>query len=164
VETHLRRVATALEEMHARMPFKRIVVAASAQTAPAFIDQLEPELRPLVAGTFGAEMFATDSQLLESAVEVANGAERLEEVVLVNDIVERSLAGGKAMTGWQATLRALSQGRVHRLAIRESLVGSKEADDALTLAWRSGVSVEFVQGEADATLAEWEGLGALLRY
>jgi hypothetical protein len=71
---------------------------------------------------------------------------------------------GPAELGWDTTLRALSEGRVHQLAISAGELRSADADRAVELAFESGAQVEVLHGDAEEVLTPHRGIGALLRY
>jgi peptide subunit release factor 1 (eRF1) len=164
VQEHLRHVARAVQEQAAALPFGYLVIGGTGETVSAFRAALSPDLQARVAGTFAAEMFATDQELIDLALPIAEAAERQEEAALVRRIMERAMAGQAAALGWDETLQTLKDGRVHRLALGAANLGTSRGDRALALAWKTGAEVEFVRGEAEALLADNGGVGALLRY
>jgi len=164
IEEHFRHVAGVLVEQHRRLPFKRLVLGGTDENVEAMRDALPEDLRRAVAGTFPAEMFATDSDLVQAAIPIAEAAERAEEVALATEVRDRAMAGGPAALGWEETLQTLAEGRVHGLALAARHLGTKEGEKALALAWDTDARVEFLRGEAEAILDANGGIGALLRY
>lgn len=160
VREHFRHVSAVLQEAHDAQAFKRLVLGGTPGTVAALEQELSTRLRPLLAGSFAAELFADEHELVAAGLAVAETAERREEDELVGQILEQAAA----VVGWEPTLRSLGEGRVHRLALAASRLGTPEADRALELAWDSGALVEYVRGAAEARLAAGEGIGALLRY
>jgi hypothetical protein len=110
------------------------------------------------------EGYGSDEAILDRALPVAEQAERQEELALVAEIRDRVGARGAASLGWDQTMALLNEGRVHRLAIASTHVGTADGDRAIEAAWHTGAQVEFLQGEAEAALADQGGIGALLRY
>jgi hypothetical protein len=164
IETHFEHVAATLEALDRESPFERLVVAGTDEATAALAGLLPKTLAAKLAGSFRAEMFATDDEVAEKATAVAGAAERREETALAKQVVESALAGGKAALGWQETLQTLAEGRVHRLVLGAGRLGSTEADHALELAGDHDAPVEFVHGEAEEVLGQYEGVGAILRY
>lgn len=164
VTEHLDHVARQLRELDRLVSFKRLVLGGQAETTHQLAERLDTQTRDKLAGIFRAEMFATDNELANQALKVAEAAERSDEVKLLDQIRERTYAAGNGALGWDETLQALREGRVQTLAIAGARLGHKDADEALTLAWQTGAEVEFLRGEADVAMQELGGMGALLRY
>jgi peptide subunit release factor 1 (eRF1) len=164
VDEHFRSVAAFLLEEHRRVRFSRLVLGASPETGARFTALLPAELSSIVAGRFAAEMFASESEVIDRAMVLADAAERQDEADLVKRILDTALSRGPASLGWDETLQLLADGRVHRLALAESHLGAEAADRALKLAWQTDAEVEFLHTEAADLLADHHGIGALLRY
>lgn len=160
VEDHYKHVARVLQETYEKQPFKRLVVGASPEVLSGLTDELSATVRPLLAGSFAPQMYANEHEIVAAGERIAEEAERSEEVALVDKIMDSAAA----VVGWEPTLRALGEGRVHALALSAAQIGTPRADEALSKAWDTGATVEFVRGEADAKLATGEGIAALLRY
>jgi hypothetical protein len=160
VAQHYRHVGTRLRDIYRERPFKRLVLGGSPETVSAMLDELSTELRPLVAGSFPVELFATTHDLLGQALAIAEQAERAEE----SQLVDRIFDSAAAVVGWEPSIRCLGEGRVQRLALTASLIGTPRGDEALSKAWDTGASVEFVRGEAETRLNASDGIAALLRF
>jgi hypothetical protein len=164
IEEHVKATASHLEAMYEEKPFARLVFGGSPELAGIFTGALSSRLKPLVAGTFRVEMFNSVDELVKAALPIALSAELKEEVSLAETIKEKALSRGPASLGWDETLQLLTAGRVHRLALPSSSLGTAQADAALLAAWDSGAQVEFLGAEAAEVLGETDGVGALLRY
>jgi len=164
IREHFRHVVGELRELQKKLPYERLVIAGTDEATAAMVKLLPIGLSKKLAGTFREEQFGASAELAKRAALVADEAERAEELQLAEEIRDRALAGGMAALGWDETLQTLTEGRVHRLAISASELGSKEADNALDLATDSDALIEVVHGAAEEVLAPHRGIGALLRY
>jgi peptide subunit release factor 1 (eRF1) len=164
VRAHLSHVASELEGQMRTLPVKRVVLAGSPETCSGLLEALPAATRSVVAGQVPLEMFASDSEIVSRCLGVAEDAERQEEMELADQVMELALAGGRASLGWDETLQVLAEGRVHKLALADTEIGSDRADSALKLAWSTGATVEFMRGSAAERLADNGGIGAVLRY
>jgi hypothetical protein len=164
VREHFLHVVEALEVEHASVPFKRIVLGGTRETVAGLIEELPRDLRALVAGQFAVELFASDSEIVERGLAVADEAERAEEADLLRTIFEEGHVGGHAVLGEADSLAALRKGQVHRLAIASRLLGTEIGDEALKRAWRTGVAIEFMEGQPEEDLLSVGGMAALTRY
>jgi hypothetical protein len=164
VEEHVKEVAKLLEGQYRDGGVRRFVLAGAPEMTAALRDALPRELAVGVAGTTTVEGYGSDEAIIDRALPVAEEAERREELALVAEIRDRVGSRGNGSLGWDQTLALLNEGRVHRLAIGAGHIGTPEGDRAIEAAWGSGAEVEFLQGEAEASLADEGGIGALLRY
>lgn len=164
VRGHYRHIAEKLRDLHQAGAFKRLVLLGLPESTSGLAEELEPALQHLVVGSAPVATYESDDQVAAAGLALAEAEERREEVALVEEIRDRAFAGGKASLGWNETMTVLEEGRVHRLAVAESALGSTEAAQAVQLAWDSGAAVEFLQEDAAALLADNGGIGALLRY
>ena len=164
IRTHMKNVVKALVELDREQPFERLIIAGTDETSHALTDLLPPSLSERLAGTFRAEMFAPDANVLEKARDVLEASERERERRAVESLVESCLGGGRAALGVDDTLKALREGRVHSLVVSERSYYSPNGEAAASLAWDSGAAVQVVHGEAEELLAPYGGCGAVLRY
>jgi hypothetical protein len=153
-----------LQGLQKRLPYKWLAIGGADDATRAVVSLLPKSLRAKLAGTFRDEQFERDSEIARQGSQVAERAERAEEISLVQEIRDRALASGAAAVGSDETLRSLAEGRVHQLAIAGSRLGSSEADTMIELASGTGASVEVVHGDAEDILAPYGGVGAILRY
>ena len=164
VREHLQHVATELDKLYARVPFKRLLIAATPGTAGGLTDELSTPIKQTLAGNFRAESFAADSAIIERALQLAEEAERKEEQALLAEVRDRASSGGNGAIGRDETLQCLAEGRVQTLVLAGGLLGTPDADAALVQAWDTSASIEVVRGTADETLLSLGGMGAMLRY
>ena len=164
IRDHFRHVVRELQELQRELPYERLVVAGTDEATAAMVKLLPGGLKKKLAGTFREEQFGSSAELAQRASLVAADAERAEELQLSEAILDRALAGGTAVLGWEETRRALVLGKVHRLAISGEELGFERADEALDLASASNAQVAVVHGAAEEVLGPYHGIGALLRY
>jgi hypothetical protein len=194
LHVHVLRVAEALLEELRRQPFDRLMVGGPDEARSAFLHVLPRSLRGRVAGSFLAELFLSDEEVVERVRAVDEAAEREAEARLVNNLVDATSAGGLAALGWEETLQALLEGRVHKLVLAEGRTqrgrvcpkghaavleklaacpfcgGRLEAvgdlaEWAVEKALDTDARVETVQGQAAEGLVEHgSGIAAALRY
>jgi peptide subunit release factor 1 (eRF1) len=191
VDEHMRHVVDQLWRLHRRTPFDRLIIGGPQEALAAFKMALTRPLAAKVAGEFAGEMFASDAAVVERVRDIAEGAERAHEKALVEDVLVRAPKQQLAATGWDETLAALVDGRVHQLLLVEGVtVAGFACPDghtiarhgdrcpacnkptepehdlaaaALQLAMHTDARIEFVRGEA-ADLLRPHGAGAILRY
>ena len=149
-------------------------------------------LRTRVAGSFLGELFLSDAQVVERVRELEEKAEHESQANLVNNLLDAAGAGGPAALGWEETVQALSDGRVHQLvlvegrtrkgrvcsnghAVIEALrtcpfcaeplaVVTDLAEWAVEKAFDTDARIATVRAGAAKVLTARGGVGALLRY
>lgn len=192
VHEHMRHVAERLWSLDRRVRFHRLIVGGPDEALVALKEALPRSLAGKVVGEFAGEMFATDAEIVARVKDIETQIERAGERSLVEEILERAPKGELAALGWDDTLTALVEGRVHRLALVEGLTAEgfecpeghaivREragrcpycgaemrptpdlAARAVRLALATGARIEFVRGDA-AELLRPHGAGAILRY
>lgn len=192
VHLHMRRVVDELWRLRRNHVFDRLIIGGPPEAMNMLRQALPRSLNALVAGEFTGELFASDDQVIERVRGIEAQAERQRERVLVEEMIQRSLKRQLAVTGWDETLMALCEGRVHELALIEGLSVAGyvcpeghlavteriercplceeptwPVDDlaawAMQRAAATDAHVEFVRGEA-AELLRVHGIAANLRY
>ena len=189
-QEHLRRVADELDRRVRRLDGSQVVVVASEDTWSEFEGLLAQESRAAVAGVAHAEAHAQPAELLAAAEPVLERRRAEREAELVERWREEAGRDGRASSGWNATLEAVSDGRVELLLYQEGatrparlcpacgrLAGEGEAcpldgsafedvEDGLNLAVQRtlahGGTVYALRDRRD--LDPVEGVGALLRF
>jgi peptide chain release factor subunit 1 len=190
VADHLRHVAEELDRQVRRLRSPKVVVVSSDETRAEFDDLLSAEASKAVVGWTSAEAHASPAELLELARPILEQARAQEESEVVERWREEAGRGGRASSGWAATLEAASDGRVELLIYEDgadheasqcpacgrlSLDGGPcpldgtamdRRDDGLDLAVHQtlahGGTVKALSVRQD--LEPVEGIGALLRY
>lgn len=193
LHVHLLRAAQQLQVEARRHPFDRLLVGGPDEARAAFVAVLPRGLRTRLAGTFAAELFLSESEILQRVQAIEEAAEREAEVRLVSDIVNAARSGGLATSGWDDTLQALGEGCVHKLVVAAGRTAkgsacptghfaareeprhcpgcqgplqpvSDLAEWAVERALATHAVPETVDGEAAKALAEAGEIAAVLRY
>jgi peptide chain release factor subunit 1 len=190
VSEHLRHVADALDRRVRRLRSPKVVVVSSEETRAEFDDLLSAEAKKAIVGWTSAEAHASPADLLELAKPILEQARAQEEGEVVERWREEAGRGGRAASGWAATLEAASDGRIELLVYEDgvdheafqcpacgrlSVEGGpcpldgttmERRDDGLDLAVHQtlahGGTVKALNTRQD--LEPVEGIGALLRY
>jgi peptide subunit release factor 1 (eRF1) len=164
IREHFEGVVDELRQLQKTAPYKWLVLAGTDEATNSLTKLLPRTLKARLAGTFNEQPHEASTELANRGLELAGEAERAEELALANQIVDQTYARAPGALGWDTTLRALAEGRVHRLAISASELNDAQADRAIELAFEAGSEVEVVHGAAEEVLAPHRGIGALLRY
>ncbi len=193
LHTHVLTAVDALAREQRRRGFDRILVGGPDGARAALLGALPRGLRSRVAGTFACELFASDRAVLKRARKLMEAAEREAEEALVGHIMEGARNRGLAAIGWEQTLPALLEGRIHKLVLVEGLrkrgrncprghlaagrgsrlcslcqepVGASQdlTEAAVGAALDTQASVEMVRGQAARRLRNEGGICAILRY
>ncbi len=164
IETFNKRIVDTLTQHERDEPFQYLVLGGTDETTHALTSALTPGLKGKLAGTFRAEMFATDAEVVDKALPQINAAERAQERAMVQSLIDTALAGGQAALGVDETLQTLREGRVHSLVVAAGAYNSPNGDLAVQLAGQTNAPVEIAHDEAEALLAPYGGLAAKLRY
>ena len=167
---------------------RRILIGGTDENVKQFRGFLPKAWQSLVMGTFPMSLTTNPTEVQARALEVGMQAEARKEADLIDQVVTGAAKGGNAVTGLEATLEAVYQGRVQVLVIAEGFrkVGyrAKEnghlaaklpadapedyekvfdvVDLAVNSVMRSGGEVEVVH-QVDA-LVKAGNIGAILRY
>lgn len=189
---HMQRVVDELWRLSRRQAFDRLIIGGPPEAMAMLRQTLPRSISERVAGEFAGELFASDAEVLDRVRDIEEKAERAHETALVQEILQRALKRELAVTGWDETLTALSEGRVHQLVLIEGVAavgyGCPEGHFAVTerlercpfceepmwqisdlavwatrRALATDARVEFVRGEA-AELLHPHGAAAILRY
>ena len=187
---HLRTVADELDRLLRRLRGVQVVVMSSEETWAEFSTVVSPEVKHAIAGWTHAEAHAGAAELLEQAEPVLACWRAEREKALVERWREEAGRNGRAASGWEKTLEAVSDGRVEQLLFSDGAernawrcpacgrVSAREgscpldgtrmetSDKGLDLAVHQtlvhGGTVWAVQHVSD--LDPVEGIAALLRY
>lgn len=141
---------------------EHVLLGGAEPTLHAFQEELSPDGRDAVEGTFSVAMRAPEGEVLERALDLMQRREEEREARLVETI--RTLAAKEAngVVGLEDTLSAIDAGRVQTLVLVEGSIPPDQADPAIVRTVDYGGDVRFVA--EDSPLAEHGGIGALLRY
>lgn len=188
---HLQRTADALLALFRERPFDRLLLAGPEESLSLFRHHLPRPLAALMAEDLRLDTVADEPEVLNAALAAA---ERSAQAAAEQAVLALLEAGGSAAValGAEATLRAVNDGRVHRLFLtkepdlpgavcagcgRLALAGANCPVCASPLATtpdlrpailertrRQGARAVLVHGAAAERLARYDGLGAWTRY
>jgi peptide chain release factor subunit 1 len=190
VDRHLRRVAETLEHCVRRFRGRQVVLVGAEEIRSELEGLLSHEVRSCLIGWVSAEAHADRTQLLAVVRPLLDAWRSKREQELLDRWRGEAGANGRAVTGWEQTLEAASEGRVELLLVQEGydqpayrcpacgrvqltdgscpLDGTtlEIRDDGLDLAVHQtlshGGTVHVVRDRRD--LEPVGGVGALLRY
>jgi peptide subunit release factor 1 (eRF1) len=127
LEHYAADVVEALAALDRESPFSRLVLLGADEAVRAVEERLPPPLADRLVGARPLDAYATDEEMLDVALDVAEEAERADERRLWEEIRESNLRGGLAAVGATRVLAALEQARVEELLVdREAeIAGTK---------------------------------------
>lgn len=188
---HARLVAGALMDLLRERPFDRLFIAGPEEAVNMVRDVLPRPLEARFAGTVSMQVGASEAEVLDEMLRIAEEREREGEVAIVRRLLDGA-GVGTATLGLEPTLEAASDGRVDKLVVGDDLPGHvrvctqcgrltseteqcprcgntlTEASDPrerlVTEVLDHGGRVEFISGEAEQLLLENGGVGAFTRY
>ncbi|HLE51666.1 MAG TPA: hypothetical protein VI755_06365 [Anaerolineales bacterium] len=170
---------------------RRVLIGGTDENVTPFRNQLPKSWQSLVVGSFPISMNASQTEVMERALEIGRQAERRREAQTVKTVVTNAAKGRGGVIDLEDTLGAVHEGRIQTLLIREGFRApgyrcqgcgyltsqmlpacpfcGKQFDkipDAVELAvrqvMRNGGEVEVLH--ASEALQDFGGIGALLRY
>jgi hypothetical protein len=141
----------------------RVVFGGNLQVAAAVRNYLHPAVAERIISLMPIPIDAPAQEIADAMRDVALMHEREYEVVLVNQLVGRAKAGGRAALGMEAVDRALDMQSVSLLVLPYPIDPSI-ADELFVKGIYSGSDVEFVDGEAARILEQEGGIAARLYY
>src|SRR5436305_1563300 len=119
VHEHLKGVAEELDRSRRRMHSPKIVLVCSEDLRSGFTEELSNSAREALVGWTQAEAHASPSDLLAAVAPVLERAQAKDESETIERWREELGRGGRAVSGWAATLEAASDGRVDVLLFQE---------------------------------------------
>lgn len=170
---------------------RRIIIAGSDDNVHLFRSHLPKSWQSLVVGTFPMSMTASKDEVMAKAQEICLQAEYRHEQGIVDNIVTSAAKKQGGVMHLDSTLKAVHDGRVHTLVIKEGLHAPgyqctgcgyitaqalttcpfcsksfKQIPDAVEMAVRAvmqyGGDVEVLQNPVASE--KLGGIGAILRY
>jgi peptide chain release factor subunit 1 len=193
VREHLKRALDELENHLASWPFRKLIVAGPVEVTTEFVELLPEPLKERLIGVVPCSLKAGRDEVMTALTPAIQAHERSEEEALLLQISESADAGGRGVLGLEATLRAISDGRVQELAVADGISASGrecancghldansipacprckmelvQTEDIIERAtervYAQGGRVEVMFGNARESLVARGGVGALLRY
>jgi peptide subunit release factor 1 (eRF1) len=190
-ERNMKEIATFAARFFKENNVRRVVIAGTDANVAQLRSLLPKSWQSLVVGTFHMNMLASKEDVLERTMGLGNQAESRQEEQLVSQVVTAAAKGKGGVVGLEGTLKAVHEGRVQMLIIKNGLhasgfrckgcnyltaqkmpscpfCGSKftHLPDAVEIAVRdvmtSGGDVEVLHQQHK--VKGFEEIGALLRY
>lgn len=121
---HLKDVAKHLEEMLEKGEINYLITGGTEESIHLFKKILSPSIADRIIGTFHAEMFAGNSDILEQSLKIIKNVERKEEEKLVDELLTRVSKNGSAAIGLEDVLMEIQSGNVHNLIYIEGFMAS----------------------------------------
>ncbi|MEX2246182.1 MAG: Vms1/Ankzf1 family peptidyl-tRNA hydrolase [Dehalococcoidia bacterium] len=114
---HARRTAERLWAIAQERPLHTLVLGGPEEALVALRVVLPRALAGLVVGTLPIEMFAGTAEIVGRVADVEAAARQQEDRELVEELTVGARKGAHAVLGWDDTLQALAEGRVHVLVL-----------------------------------------------
>lgn len=190
MDRHHKEVAAYLTTYITANPQTHLILGGQDTIVNNFRNFLAAPVKERIIDTVQLDMQESPDAIVETAKEVIQRHEQEEEVETVNLLLNRAGQGGLAVLGIQETVAALNTGRIHKLIMHRDFqasgwscqncgtIGETEQTQCPLCSAPVDVvalSEEMVNGvlRADGfvelidphqALADYEGIGALLRY
>jgi peptide chain release factor subunit 1 len=124
VQRHVNRVVHALSDRLRHHAFDRLILAGPEEATTEVRARLPQDLARRLVATVPAEMFATDAEILQLALEVEQRAEHEHEEGRVTAVIDGSRSNGPGSCGTSATLEAVWLRQVLSLVLADGLTAS----------------------------------------
>jgi peptide subunit release factor 1 (eRF1) len=189
---HARRTVEHLWAIDRSRPLHSLILSGPDEALEVLQRMLPAALARSVAAMMHVEMFAVTPDIVKLVSAVDASAREREDRELVADLITETEKGGRATVGWDDTLQALGEGRVHMLVLPERVTragvqcpeghflatsavrfcplcgeqlwqSDDIAENAVRVAMLTDAQVHFLAPEASKLLAS-RGLAAVLRY
>ena len=126
---NMREAAEAAQKFFANRPIRRLFVGGTVENVAQFRESLSKQLQSRIAGTFAVDTNAGEHEIHELALELLEQANADREKKVVSTLITTAAKGGSAVTGLDATLRSLGEGRVQTLVVSDGLRSSGFYDE-----------------------------------
>lgn len=192
LEEHARRTIEHMWAIDRSRPIHSLVLAGPNEALAVLRRMLPVALARSVVATMPMEMFAVATDVVKHVAAIEVEARETKDRELIGELVAESASGGHASVGWDETLRALGEARVHMLVLPEGLTRAGVqcpeghylsathakvcplcdaelwqtddiAESAVRVAMGTDAQVHFLAPRAGEELAD-RGIAAFLRY
>lgn len=190
---HLKHVAESMDHLASFYAFDRLVLAGPLGATSELYRLLPKRLRSGVVSSIALPVEGSEQQVLEATLKIEEKTERASEIKLVEELITAAAKKGYAVTGLDATLTSLKEGRIWQLVYADGFAPqSSQCTHCSTLFSEGqtlcaycdgplrpvdhligrltdrvvdlGGKIEQVHGEAAARLQKAGGVGAFLRF
>jgi peptide subunit release factor 1 (eRF1) len=161
---HMKEVVDVLDRVVSAEHLDRIVVACDEVAKPFLMEQLPKHLAEKVIDIVNVDVKSiAEHDLLTETMEALRRHDAKTDAEHVQRMLDAWRAGGLAVAGIEATIRALDMRQVEELIIagRPDRVGDP-ANELIAKAQQNSARIRFI--EDDSLLADVGGVGALLRF
>ena len=163
-KAHMKEVVELLDKVVTQEQLNRIVVACDEGAKPFLMAQLPKHLAEKVIDIVNVDVKTIEEhELLRETIDALRREDAKSDAEQVQRMLDAWRAGGLAVAGIEATIRALDMRQVEELLIAgrpDRVVGP--ADELVTKAQQNSARIRFI--EDDSLLADVGGVGALLRF
>jgi len=161
---HVKEVVDRLEKVTSEEHLNHIVIACDEVAKPFLMAQLPKHLTDKVIDVVNVDVKSLpEHALLAETMAALHQADAKTDAEHVERMLDAWHAGGLAVAGLEATMRALDMRQVEELLIAarpDRVAGS--VDELVAKAQRNSARIRFI--EDDNLLADAGGVGALLRF
>ena len=161
---HMREVVELLDKVVAQERLNQIVIACDEGAKPFLMAELPKHLADKVIDIVNVDVKSiAEHDLLKESIDALRREDAKTDAEQVQRMLDAWRAGGLAVAGIEATIRALDMRQVEELIIagRPDRVAGP-TDELITKAQQNSARIRFV--EDDSLLADVGGVGALLRF
>ena len=161
---HMKEVVGLLDKVVAQEHLNHVVVACDEVARPYLMAELPKHLAEKVIDVVSVDVKSiAEHELLSETMEALRRDDAKTDAEHVERMIGAWRAGGLAVAGIEATVRALDMRQVEELLIaaRPDRVAGP-ADELVAKAQRNAARIRFI--EDDSLLADVGGVGALLRF
>ena len=161
---HMKEVVDLLNKVVTQERLNHIVVACDEVAKPVLMEQLPKHLAEKVIDLAHVDVKSIEQhELLKETMEALRREDARTDAEHVQRMIDAWRAGGLAVAGVEATLRALDMRQVEELLIaaRAGRV-TGPTDELVAKAQHNSARIRFI--EDDSLLADVGGVGALLRF
>jgi peptide subunit release factor 1 (eRF1) len=114
---HARRTVEHLWAIDKSRPLHGLILSGPDEALAVLRRMLPSALARSVAATLSIEMFASTDDVLRKVASVEETAREQEDARIVEQVITEAEKGGAATLGWDETLQALAEGRVHMVVL-----------------------------------------------
>lgn len=119
VEIHLKEVIKKLEDFLSREYVGRILIGGTEEAVTKLKSMLPQAITERIIGTFQAEMFANNKEILEKVEPILQAFEKKKEEKTVEDLISKAMKNENAVIGLEDVLNALQEGRIMKLVFQK---------------------------------------------
>lgn len=119
VQRNLREFAAKTQKFYSRRPIRRLFIGGTSETVAQFRDHLPKQLQSQIGAVFAVDMNTGEHEIRGTALNLMSQANLKREEKLVKTMITSAAKGGNAVTGLDATLRTVSEGRVQTLIVSD---------------------------------------------